>query len=151
MFVGNLQNPVFQQPLFNMLTHAPALSLPTAPAAEQASTSGSSKPSRGAQAPLQPASSPLKLAVSICSSVSPLRKICHPAPCLQELSTSVRLLRVITGLGLVSEVGLETYHALPATHIMASPMIRAAHQHLCVSNSPTHDPVPVFPLLSPVC
>jgi hypothetical protein len=42
----------------------------------------------------------------------------------------VRLLRVITGLGLVSEVGVETYRALPATHAMISPMIRAAYQHL---------------------
>ncbi|QSZ28599.1 hypothetical protein DSL72_003098 [Monilinia vaccinii-corymbosi] len=40
----------------------------------------------------------------------------------------VRLLRVITGLGLVLEVGLEKYQAIPATHSMASGLIRAAHQ-----------------------
>ena len=70
MFAGILQNPVSLKPVCDMLMHASVQSQPTAPAAEQASTPGSSKPSRGAQCLLQLASSPLKLAVSIYLSVS---------------------------------------------------------------------------------
>jgi hypothetical protein len=44
--------------------------------------------------------------------------------------TSVRVMRMISALGLVLEVAKEEYKALPVTQVMAAPPMMAAQRHL---------------------